>query len=112
MSAVSDRMLKKVIQRGRRRNQSRRRSLWATLKAHGAMNKERHVCARRRDGEAAGYRSLNEVGRPFSAAGSRSVGAVGQGVQESRRQHTAVERDKSSFALRLIRQIDFRIRPA
>jgi hypothetical protein len=33
---------------------NRRRIRWNMLRAHGATNKSHHVCARRRDGEAAG----------------------------------------------------------
>src|SRR5438067_13218217 len=38
---------------GRERAPSPRAATWAAGAAHGATNKERHVCARRRDGEAA-----------------------------------------------------------
>jgi len=44
------RMLKKAVQQGRRRA----RTGGVPSGAHGATNKEHHVCARRRIGEAAG----------------------------------------------------------
>jgi hypothetical protein len=46
--------------RGRRLEKNRRRIRCNRLRAHGATNKSHHVCARRRDGEAAGTVSGRE----------------------------------------------------
>jgi hypothetical protein len=56
----------------------------ASRKAHGAMNKWRHVCARRRDGEPAvswyrdPLRSVEETERekPRQASGSAAVAGI------------------------------------
>ncbi len=47
-------MFKKAAQRGRSERGPEAYRVEGTLRAHGATNKERQVCARRRVGEAAG----------------------------------------------------------
>jgi hypothetical protein len=63
------RLLKKVVQRGRRRDKTG----GVPSGAHGATNKEHYVCARRRVSEAAGsplriLSNREQSWRPFSAA--------------------------------------------
>ena len=48
-----------------------RRSPGLRRRAHGATNKEHHVCARRRAGEAAGSSSREQSWAPFSAVESK-----------------------------------------
>ncbi|MDF2459209.1 MAG: hypothetical protein K0S79_1625 [Nitrospira sp.] len=64
--------------RGRRLEKNRKRIRWNTLRAHGVTNKSHHVCARRRDREAAGIVSGRERLRCLQIVCRSKMALLGQ----------------------------------